>query len=143
MKKLMITCFLVGAASVVSFAQATPGSKPQAPGASAATMQQHAGSPISPNQMAERRAKMDEKEYSLTPEQYKGVYDIELEFAKSMEQYRAQGQQPGIGQRNNLLARKDAKMKAVLTPEQFAKYDAARNKERMAPMAPPPPPPAK
>ena len=134
MKKLIITCVLLGAASMVSFAQTTeqPATQP------------HRGNlPISAEQMAQRRTKIDEQQYKLTPEQSKSVYEVELEYTNALEKYRAAGQQPNIGQQGNLSARKDMTPKAILTPEQYAKYDAARNKERMQPMTPATQPQAK
>ena len=128
MKKLIITCALLTAASIVSFAQDTKAPTPQP--------MPHNGLPVSTEQMAMRRSKMDEKMYNLTPEQTKGAYDIELEFTKTMEKFRAMGQPVSKNEQVKMQQTRDAKMKTLLNAEQYAKYDAQRSRERMAPMTP-------
>ena len=139
MKKLIVTCALLTAASMVSFAQTTTTTTTtgmDANGAQQTAAHPHASLPISAAQMAERRAKMDVKQFGLTDDQYKGVLDIETEYTNALERYHAEGKQPNIGQMGNLNARKDAKMKAIMSPEQYAKYDEMRSKDRRQPMTP-------
>ncbi len=128
MKKLIITCLLLSSASVVSFAQSNAAPQPNrnAPGGPNKPV-------MNSQQMAERRTKADVQQFGLNPEQAKKVQAVELDFFSAMEKYRAAGQQPNIGQMGNLNARRDAKMKEILTPEQYAKFEAGRNKERVAP----------
>ncbi len=81
---------------------------------------------MQPEQMAERRAQMYKKQYELNDEQYKGVYEAELDFVKQVQQIRASGKQATQPQMQQLAADKDAKFKKVMTPEQYTKYTAAR-----------------
>ncbi len=133
MKKLMITCVLLSSAAV-SFAQ----SNTTAPATTAPQAEQAAANRpmMNAEQMAKRRAGMDVKQYGLTAEQAPKVEAVELEFCQAMQKYRAAGQQPNQGQMGNLTARRDGKMKEIMTPEQYAKFEAGRNKERMAPQGP-------
>ncbi len=135
MKKLMITCVLLSSAAI-SFAQSNAATTP------AATAQQaQQGAPnrpmMNPEQMAKRRATMETKQYGFTPEQTTKAEAVELEYFQAMEKYRASGVQPSQGQRGNLDARRDEKMKELMTPEQYTKFQAGRNRERMAPNTPP------
>jgi len=93
--------------------------------------------PHDPVPVAERRAKEMQTRLGLSPEQYKGIYDAELEFTKVIFQQRSA--QPGGPRpdRDKIMKAnevKDAKYKTILTPEQWEKYDAMR------PKTPPPPP---
>ena len=132
MKKLMITCVLLSSAAV-SFAQASN----TAAATTAPQAQQAPNRPMmTPEQQAKRRAGMDAKQFTLTPEQTTKAEAVELEFFQGMEKYRAAGQQPNQGQMGNLTARRDGKLKELRTPEQYTKYEGMRNKERMAPHGP-------
>ncbi len=79
---------------------------------------------------------MDTKQYGLNPEQATKAEAVELEFFQALEKYRASGVQPNQGQMGNLTARRDGKMKELMTPEQYAKFEAGRNREHMAPNTP-------
>ena len=125
MKKLIITCALVTSASMVSFAQANQTTQTTT---SQAASNASAQNMPSPEQMAERHAKAYEQQLKLTPEQYKGVYQAELDFTKQHQQMRANGGQPGSGQVMQMNMAKDQKFKQILTAEQYAKYDATRPK---------------
>ena len=132
MKKVIITCaFLTVAGSMVSFAQTTTTSAdPNA--APAQTM--HV--PMTPEQRADRMTKRDGMMFTLTPEQSKKVYDVELEFATSLEKMRAEGKPPTPEARESIMNKKDAKMKEILTAEQYAKYDVSRNRPHNGPLTP-------
>jgi len=130
MKKLILTCALITSASVISFAQ-TQQAPPPAPtgGAQAPPRPQ-----MTLEQRVERRAKMEEKTLSLTPDQYKVVYDAELEMMKTAEDQKKSGKQPDFQALNKA---KEEKVKKVLTQEQITKYDAIFNRQgHGAPPAP-------
>jgi Spy/CpxP family protein refolding chaperone len=135
MKKLMITCVLLSSAAV-SFAQASATAQAPAPANNAAQAQQANKPMMNAEQMSQRRAKMEMQQFGLTQEQLPKVQAVELEFFQALEKYRASGAQPNQGQMGNLTAKRDAGMKAILTPEQYAKFQNGRNKEHMAPNTP-------
>ena len=131
MKKLILTCAILAAASVASFAQTA--AAPQAAQAKPVP----ANKPMNAEQLAERRTKVAEKQYGLNPDQTKKVHEVEMEFTQAMEKYRTAGQTPGPGQLGNLTVRRDQQMKEILTAEQFAKYEqlnAKRNANQAAQM---------
>lgn len=131
MKKLIITCALLSATSLASFAQnqttttmsmqAPQDAKSQAPGMAPANPRMP---PV--EMMADRRSKMYEKQLSLTADQTKSIYQAELAFWKEDFSSRANGAQPGPGQTAQNQMGKDMKFKQILTPEQYAKYEATR-----------------
>ena len=135
MKKLIITCLLLSSASVVSFAQANA---PAAPPQGAANAQHNGQNKPAMNaeQMAQRRTKMETQQFGLSADQSTKVQAVETEFFTAMEKYRASGAQPNVGQMGNLTSRRDAKLKEIFTPEQYAKYEAGKSKGQNAPMAP-------
>ncbi len=119
MKKLIITCAMVAIASTASFAQAAKTtSNTNAPASQAAT---HKGPTA--EQVADRRAKALQKQLGLTPEQFKGVYAAELDFAQQDQAARANGQMPGEGQASQMKMGRDQKIQAVLNADQVAKYN--------------------
>ncbi len=122
MKKLIITCMLLTGASMASFAQNNAQVNPPAPSATGV------------DQMAHHRASMDVQMYGLTPDQSKTAYDIELEFMNAMNKFKVEGKQPSQGQMSNLQTRRDQKMKALMTPDQYKKFEAMKGKEANAPM---------
>lgn len=73
---------------------------------------------------AERRAKYFEKEFSLSPMQYKGVYDACLQFVKDQQAFRDNGKQPNREENISMMDVMDAKLKKVMTTEQYTKYAA-------------------
>ena len=133
MKKIIVTCALLTVGSMVSFAQNanTPNAAPKA-GQTAQANQ----APMTAADRAQRLSKRDEMMFTLTPEQSKKVYDVELEFVTAMDKFRTENKQAGPAERNAILDKKDAKMKAILTPEQYTKYDMSRNRQRNAPQTP-------
>ena len=129
----MITCALLTTVSLASFAQSkqtshTMSMEPQA----------QARTPLTPGpaaskqaqQVAERRAKIYQKQYSLSPQQYKGVYQAELDYAIQDEQAHMNGGQPGEGQAAQMIMARDMRLKNVMTPEQYTKYESATNKQK-------------
>ena len=118
MKKLIITCALLACASVVSFGQAAKMTAPQGSSRMVAAP--------SPEAVAQRNAKVHERQLKLNPEQYKAVYDAELNYAKQDQQARAGGMVPGPGQSAQMTMAKDESIKKVLTSEQYAKYQAGK-----------------
>jgi hypothetical protein len=136
MKKLIITCALLTSASMLSFAQSTqtPATTAAQPnGAPQAHAQQQRPTA---EQIAERHAQADKKQFNLDDNQYKGVYTAELEYYKQMLDMRDKGTQPTPDQAQKLRTDKDAKIKAVMTPEQYAKYNNNRPNPQMQPAAP-------
>jgi hypothetical protein len=133
MKKLLITSALLGFASLVSYGQAT------APAQTTTTMQAGAQAAPprqmpTPEQMAERRAKGEEKQLGLSPEQYKSVYEADLEAAKKMVELRSSGKaQPADFQAIN--AAKEEKLSKILTADQMTKFKAMSNRQRPMPPA--------
>jgi len=136
MKKLILTCALLTVATMVSFAQTTTTPTPSMAPTDAQARPTPA--PMNAEQTADRRTKMDEKMLTLTPDQVKVVHDIELDFMNAVMKFRAEGKQPTPEQMQDLKTKKDQKMKAVLTADQYSKYDVASNRQRNAPMAPAP-----
>ena len=131
MKKLIITCALLSAASMIATAQTVQ--KPQS--TTAVQAGPHAMPPqMTAEQKAERRARGEEKQLGLTPEQYKSVYAADLEMMKKMDEMRASGQ-PSKEKYEALSKERDEKMKAILTPEQMAKFQGMMNRQH--PQAPP------
>ena len=121
MKKLITTCVLVAAASMVSFAQSKQAAtQPVAPKSA------HAAATPTPEQIADKHAKMYQQQYGLTPEQYKGVYQAELDYARQDQQVRQNGNQPGEGQVAQMGMARDQRFKAVMSADQYSKYEAAK-----------------
>ncbi len=120
MKKLIITCALVSLGSVVSFAQSQSSSQP----ASATTTASRAKAP-SNEQIAEQRARKYQKDLGLSAEQYKGVYEAQLEFIRQDKEARAYGG-PGEGQAMQMQMFLDQRFQSVMTPEQFEKYTKSK-----------------
>ena len=94
--------------------------------------------------MAENQAKHLEKDLNLNSEQYKGVYIACLDWAKSIQSMNTPGKPMKPGDHEQLEAEKDAKIKKVLTPEQYTKYEMTRHRgiRPGGPNQPPPVPPA-
>jgi periplasmic protein CpxP/Spy len=136
MKKLILTCAFLTSASMLSFAQSTQttaaGAQPNAAPQAMPNTQQRP----TPEQMAERRAQMYTKQYGLDDKQYKGVYAAELDYTKQIMDFRDKHQQSTAEQRQQMQADRDAKYKAVLTPEQYEKFSAGRPKPGVQQAAP-------
>jgi len=104
MKKLMIACALLASTSFASFAQ------------SAAAVSS-----------AEARAKSYQKEFSLNQHQYDVIYKAELSYYRQLEVAKEHGG-PGSGQAMQMEMGRNQQYKAVLTAEQYSKYDAGQPK---------------
>jgi hypothetical protein len=121
MKKLIITCALISAASVVSFAQNTTGQQTSA-GAPQGTTRQAP----TVEQAAEMRAKAYQNQLGLSDAQYKGIYAAELDFIKQDQASRANGGRPTAGQTSQLMMGKEQKFKSIMTAEQYSKYEQGK-----------------
>lgn len=132
MKKLIATCVMLTAASMVSFAQSKQTSHTMSfdaqPNRMAAAPAPNQGKPTAAQmQAAEKRAMASKKAYTLTDAQYKSVLQAEKEYEMELAQIRANGAEPGEGQKMQMGMGRDMKIKQVLTPEQTAKFEAAKH----------------
>ena len=129
MKKLIITCTFIAFGAVASFAQQTANSpaKPQRPQMTPEQREQRE------KQGAEHMSQAFSKQYNLNAEQTKGIYDASMNFIKKMEDMRANGKQPTREEMEKISDERDEAFKKVMTPEQFAKYSAARNNRKPNP----------
>jgi len=133
MKKLIATCILLASVTAVSFAQSTA-TKATAPAATATSQSAYPNITMSkpsnePAKAAEKMAKASQKQYGLNDEQYKGVYDAELYYAKQMHEFNTYKLQPSEGQALQMRLAKDWGYKRALTAEQYAMYTAAQPKQ--------------
>lgn len=146
MKKLIAICGLLTVTSAVTFAQ----SKQTAPSATPAQpSMQLAPQPtpqravpaaqqrqqVTPEMIAERRAKMYQAQYKLTDDQYKGVYNAELEYMKEHEKLRASGTQANQQQMQQMEMAKDQKFKAAMNEDQYKRYQMTSGR-RGTPLTP-------
>ncbi|MBC7554763.1 MAG: hypothetical protein H7257_12375 [Taibaiella sp.] len=132
MKKIIITCAVLAITAAGAFAQnsrqaiTTPG-QPQP-----VTPLTRPQSDVTPEQrvqqFAENQARAFERQYSMTPEQYKKMYAACLEFTNKMESQRTTGKQPTQQEFEAIMAEKDAKFKKIMTTDQFAKYESTRRR---------------
>ncbi len=149
MKKLILTCALLSCASMAAMAQGAkqapmnPASQPGAP-----VPPPPPGGPNGSEQrqtmMATNQAKFLEKQYGLNADQYKGTFAACLDFVKAMDAQRMSGKPPTPTDMQKLDAEKDAKLKKVMTAEQFTKYSSSKMRPGgpgAAPMHPPMPAP--
>ncbi|WP_310395018.1 hypothetical protein [Hymenobacter sp.] len=128
MKKSLLLLAVVAASVTSSFAQA-PAASPAAPA------QPGAGQPQSPDQQADRRAQYLAKELSLSADQQAQLRPILLAQRQELQAFRGQlgggGRRPGVGKELKATqAKYDAQIKAVLTPEQYAKFDQLKDDRR-------------
>jgi hypothetical protein len=124
MKKLILTCAVLVAATM-SFAQdaKTSTGAAAAPGA---TRQQS----MTAEKAAEMRAKRYQQTLGLSDDQYKKVYDAELEYVKQDQAFRASGQPVPQGPAQQMMMAHDQKFQSVLSADQYAKYDKMRTANR-------------
>ena len=147
MKKLMLTCAILCAVSLIASAQdkSAPTPAQSAPAGAQPAPPPPAMRPPGPNpeQMAQQRANSFKTDLSLNEDQYKKAYDAELEFSKVLVKARMRPA-PGTPRPDRAAMQqaiqkantdKDAKYKEFLTADQWTKYDAGR------PKMPPPPAP--
>jgi protein CpxP len=127
MTKFLILLTALAASASTSFAQA--------PARAAQTAVDPAGQPKSPDQQAERRAQYLTKELGLTPDQQARLTPILLAQRQEMQTLRSQvqtgGRRVGMGQDLKASQTKyDTQIKAVLTPEQYAKFGQLKAEQR-------------
>ncbi|GAA4467985.1 hypothetical protein GCM10023093_24730 [Nemorincola caseinilytica] len=135
MKKLIATCVLLASVTAVSFAQSKVTNKPssaQANASSGTATKTSAYPEITTDKPtsyfakdAEKAARAAQTRYGLSEEQYKGVYEAEMYYAKQMHQASAGGAQVSNGQHLQMKMARDWGYKRVLTEEQYGKYFAA------------------
>ncbi|MFD2717662.1 hypothetical protein ACFST9_02975 [Hymenobacter monticola] len=118
---LVLFAALLGAGSSAA-AQTQPGPAP-------AALQK------SPDQQAQRRAQYLAKELGLSPEQQAKLQPILLAQGQDMralrERVQTNGRQRGMGQDLKAAqARYTEQIRAVLTPEQFAKFEQLKEEQR-------------
>lgn len=129
MKKLILTCSFITATCIISFGQTVEASRQNGNGAAQATARQSA----TPETIAARKARTYQKQLGLTEEQYKGIYNAELNYAQQYQMARANGGNgPGPGQAMQMQMGKDQRFKSILTADQYAKYEAAKPKASTA-----------
>ncbi len=132
MKKIIFTCALFTFVSIISFAQSKQTGNAAHPNTAAATPPPPPPpappGQLTPQQMAEQRAKAIQQQYKLSPEQYKGAYKVETDFFTQERQLRTSGAPIGQGQIMQMMMGRDQKYKEIMTPEQWAKYDETRPK---------------
>lgn len=107
MKKLFTVCLLAAATSV-SFAQSAKSPTP------------------TPEQLAERITRTMQSQLGLSEDEYKGVYNAELSYQKELRRTQDAGAEPGPGQSMQMKMAKDQKLKAAMTADHYAKYEAAK-----------------
>lgn len=77
---------------------------------------------MTPQQMAEKMTTRMKTKLTLTPEQEKKIYDINLEFAKKQAELRKENSEKMKSQ-SDLRKKQQEKINDILTPEQKAKLE--------------------
>lgn len=128
MKKVFVLLVALMAASATGFAQA-PASAGPAP-----SLQPGARPSASPEQQTERRAQYLSKELGLSADQQARLQPILLAQRQEMQGLRDQassgGRQGMTPQLKALQAKYDGQIRAVLTPEQYGKFDQLKDDRR-------------
>jgi Spy/CpxP family protein refolding chaperone len=87
-----------------------------------------------PEDMAKNQTQRLKEQLNLSADQEKSVYDLNLSFAKRMAEAReaaaASGGRPQMDSMRSWNQAREASMKKILTPEQFEKLQAEREKMR-------------
>jgi Spy/CpxP family protein refolding chaperone len=87
-----------------------------------------------PEDMAKNQTQRLKEQLNLSADQEKSVYDLNLSFAKRMADAReaaaASGGRPPMDSMRSWNQAREASMKKILTPEQFEKLQAEREKMR-------------
>ncbi len=87
-----------------------------------------------PEDMAKNQTQRLKEQLNLSAEQEKSVYDLNLSFAKRMAEAReaaaASGGRPPMDSMRSWNQAREASMKKILTPEQYEKLQAEREKMR-------------
>ena len=129
MKKLITTCVLLTSITMVSFAQAktskTSGKVTETSTAKATATTRT----LTPEQQAEKHAKTIQSTYGLNENQYQAIYQADVAYytqTKSINETGGPAANPGQTQQMNVG--RDQRYQNVMTPDQFAKYQAAATK---------------
>ncbi len=83
-----------------------------------------------PEERAEKQTTWMVKDLNLTDDQKAKVETINLDYAKKAEAHRQEMKAEKEKFRATQKAGKDAELKAVLSPEQFAKFDSTRTERQ-------------
>ena len=87
-----------------------------------------------PEDMAKNQTQRLKDQLNLSAEQERSVYDLNLSFAKRMAEAReaaaASGGRPPMDSMRSWNQAREASMKKILTPEQYEKLQAEREKMR-------------
>ncbi len=138
MKKLIVTCALLSA-TMLSFAQNAATTSQQKVNTPDRTV---APAPINhaqPEQVAQRRSMVYQKQLGLSDDQTKGVYSAELDYAKQTQSLRAAGAQPTDGAYQQAGMVRDQRIQNVLTPDQAMKFQSMKAKTGNQQMSSPQP----
>ena len=142
MKKLIITLALIAGVSAISNAQqasiqnaATPTQSmtPEQAAQREANMKKQAEA------MAERQTKDMQQKLGLSDDQYKKALAVNQEFFTKMIASRSSAVHPTPQQNQELMAEKNTKLKAILTPEQAQKFEATQPQHMQHPAPAPQP----
>ena len=119
--KLLVAGVMLVAGSFVSMAQ-PGGGRPGGQG----------GRQFDPAQMAQRRADMMKQTVKLTDEQYAKVLALYKEESEAMQKQMQSGERPRMDREAMQKQREeqDAKLKAILTEEQFKTWTEAQQRMR-------------
>ncbi len=119
--KLLVAGMMLVAGSFVSMAQ-PGGGRPGGQG----------GRQFDPAQMAQRRADMMKETVKLTDEQYAKVLALYKEESEAMQKQMQSGERPRMDREAMQKQREeqDAKLKAILTEEQFKTWTEAQQNRR-------------
>lgn len=95
------------------------------------------GGPMNPEDMAKFQTERVKEACTLNDDQYKAIYDIYLEQSKKMQEQMQSAQQGGNGMprfdREAMKKQREemnAKIKTILTEEQYAKYEEMQKQQR-------------
>ncbi len=87
-----------------------------------------------PEDMAKNQTQRLKEQLNLSAEQERSVYDLNLSFAKRMAEAReaaaASGSRPPMDSMRSWNQAREASMKKILTPDQYEKLQAEREKMR-------------
>ena len=87
-----------------------------------------------PEDMAKNQTQRLKEQLNLSTEQERSVYDLNLSFAKRMAEAReaaaASGGRPPMDSMRSWNQAREASMKKILTPDQYEKLQAEREKMR-------------
>lgn len=87
-----------------------------------------------PEDMAKNQTQRLKEQLNLSADQERSVYDLNLSFARRMAEAReaaaASGGRPPMDSMRSWNQAREASMKKILTPEQFEKLQAEREKMR-------------